>query len=117
MANGFKPDVGGPVPKDDAKKWIEKYDKDHRPDKNKDTKSIFFGRDILLQLLAQEGCAGISFFLASKHSEYAGKDTVNLVLVGTREDGTLMWSSDGKDGDGGTTANGGAVCPPFCPIP
>ena len=117
MANGFKPDVGGPVPKIDAQKWIEKYDNDHHPDKNKDTKSIFFGRDILLKLLAQDGCAGISFFLAKKHSDFAGKETVNLVLVGTKEDGTLLWSSDGKDGDGGTTADNGSVCPPNCTTP
>jgi hypothetical protein len=115
MANEFKPGVGGPVPKVDAQKWIKKYDDEHRPDKTKDTKSIFFGRDILLKLLEQKDCAGISFFLAKKHSDYAGKETVNLVLVGTREDGTLIWPAEGKDGGSGTTADAGTLCPPYCP--
>ena len=120
MANEFKSSVGKPVPKGEAVKWIEKYDKDVRKDKTKDTKSVFFGRDILLSILAQEGCAGISFMLAMKHNDYAQKDMVTLVLVGTKEDGTLMWeeSISGKDGNGGgTTADDALPCPPYCPKP
>jgi hypothetical protein len=118
MANEFKANVGAPVPKSEALKWIEKFDKDVRKDKEKDTKSLFFGRDILQRILDQPGCSGITFFLASKHSDFAKKDTTNLVLVGTREDGTLIWPEDlaGKDGaDDGIIADVASTCPPYCP--
>lgn len=115
MANDFKPTIGGPVPKVDAEAWIAEYDKEHRPDKEKDTKSVFYGKDILLQLLNQEGCTGISFFLASKHSDYAKKKTVQLVLVGRKEDGTLLWGSNtGKDGGDTGAVDTGLQCPPTC---
>src|SRR5688500_14109369 len=118
MANEFKADVGHPVSKSEAEKWIKKYDDEVRKDKKKDTKSVFYGRDILLKLLSQKDSAGITFFLSLKHSDYAGKDMVQLVLVATREDGTLLWpeTTDGKDGSGaGTVANAGSQCPPYCP--
>jgi hypothetical protein len=115
MANNFPPSAGGSVPRSEAQTWIDDYDREHRKEKDKDTQSIFFGKEILLELLNQEGCAGISFFLASKHSDYAKKKTVNLVLVGRKEDGTLLWGSNtGKDaGDPGTVDNG-LICPPVC---
>lgn len=117
MANEFKANVGSAMAKSEAQKWIDKYDKEVRREKDKDTKSIFYGREILEKLLAQPGCAGISFFLGLKYNDYAKKDTVQLVLVGTREDGTLMWSDsgEGKDGASGTTADSGTSCPPYCP--
>ena len=115
MANEFKPTIGGSVPRKDAEIWIEDYDKEHRKEKDKDTKSVFYGKDILLELLNQEGCAGISFFLASKHSDYAKKKVVQLVLVGRKEDGTLLWGSDtGKDGADPGTVDTGLTCPPVC---
>lgn len=118
MANEFKPTVGAEVPKGDALKWIEKYDKDIRKDKLKDTKSVFFGRDVIEQVLRQPGCAGISFFFGLKHNDYAGKDTTNLVMVATKEDGTLIWeNTGGKDGSGGGsgTYDNALTCPPHCP--
>jgi hypothetical protein len=117
MASPFNPEVGSEVPKDEAQKWIEKYDQEYRKDKGKDTKSIFFGRDILLRLLAQPGASGITFFLSMKNNDYAKKDTVNLVLVARSEDGTLLWPDDsaGKDGKtGGMTVDVGTYCPPYC---
>lgn len=115
MANNFPPTIGGSVPKKEAEIWIEDYDREHRKDKEKDTKSIFFGKDVLLELLNQDGCTGISFFLASKHSDYAKKKTVNLVLVGRKEDGTLLWGSDtGKDSGDPGTVDTGLACPPVC---
>lgn len=114
MANEFKPDVGGPVTKAEALQWIDKFDKQRKA--KDDTKSIFFGRKIIEQILAQPGCAGISFFFGMKYSDFAKKDTANLVMVGTREDGTLIWPDNGgKDGGGGTVADSGTPCPPYCP--
>jgi hypothetical protein len=116
MASPFNPEVGSEVPKDEAQKWIEKYDNDHRKEKDKDTRSVFFGRDILLRLLAQPGSTGITFFLASKHSDFAKKDTVTLVLVARREDGSLIWPDNaaGKDSNPGMTVDVGFPCPPYC---
>jgi hypothetical protein len=118
MANEFKPTVGSEVPKKDALAWIEKYDKEIRKDKAKDPKSIFFGKDVIDHILRQKDCAGISFFFGLKFSEHAKKDTVHLVMVGTKEDGSLIWqNSEGKDGgDGGSgTYDTGLPCPPYCP--
>jgi hypothetical protein len=116
MANPFSPEVGSEVPKDEALKWIEKYDKEHRKDKEKDTKSVFFGRDILLRLLAQSGASGITFFLSMKHNDFAKKDTVNLVLVARKEDGTLIWpdNSASKESQTGMTVDNNTYCPPYC---
>jgi hypothetical protein len=126
MAKNFKSNVGGKVSKKDAMEWIEKYDKEMRKDKSKDTKSIFYGRDVLLRILSEEGSAGITFFLALKHNEFANKETVNLVLVPTREDGTHIWPEDksgaetssraaSASGGGGEVAfDTGMGCPPYC---
>jgi hypothetical protein len=120
MAKNFKSNVGGKVSKAEAMKWIEKYDKEMRADKTKDTKSIFYGRDMLLEILNKEGCAGITFFLALKHSEFAKKETVSLVLVPTKEDGTQIWPEDSSSpaariGGGEVMAfDNGAHCPPYC---
>jgi hypothetical protein len=113
MANDFKPTIGGKVLKSDAEAWIKKYD-DEKKDKAKDTTSVFFGKDFLHEILRTEGAAGISFFLAKKYSEFAGKDVVDLVLVPRKEDGTLLWPpSDGKDGNSSAYDNG-KTCPPLC---
>jgi hypothetical protein len=117
MANDFKPTVGGKVPKAEAMKWIEKYEKDHRKDKFKDTKSIFFGKDMLKEILRPDECTGITIFFAKKMNQYSGKEDLSLVLVGTKEDGTLLWPSfpGGKDDDGKGAYDNGSICPPICP--
>lgn len=119
MANEFKPTVGSAISRTEAKDMISKYDNEHRKDKGKDTKSVFFGRDLIERILNQPGVSGISFYLGSKNNPWAGKDTVSLVLVGTKEDGTLLWPSDvaGKDGDDGVAGDNGLACPPTCPTP
>ena len=96
--------AGQIVSKEDAFAWIEKYEKELRHDKSADTKSIFFGKEILLELLSGDS-AGITFFFGLKHSDFANKEVVNLVLVGTTEDGDLLWD---KPADFGTP------CPPYC---
>ena len=117
MANEFKPNVGGKVSKKEAMEWIEKYDKEMRSDKAKDTKSVFYGRDVLLRILSEDGSAGITFFLGLKYNEAVKKDTVQLVLVPTREDGTFIWSDEdpaSKIGGGAVAFDGGFQCPPYC---
>jgi hypothetical protein len=118
MANDFKSNVGGKVSKKEAMEWIEKYDKEIRKDKSIDTKSVFYGKDVLLRILSEDGSAGITFFLGLKHNDAVEKDTVQLVLVPTREDGTLIWADEDASakGDGSAVAfDGGYPCPPYCP--
>jgi hypothetical protein len=127
MANVFKRDVGAQVSKADALKWIDKFDKERK----KDTKSVFYGRDALLRILKDPTVAGISFFFCRK-TEASGKEYDDLVLVGTKEDGTLVWkdkppvqnsaltsnasaTEGGMDGDGSDTYENSYPCPPFCP--
>lgn len=125
MAKKFKPDVGSKVSKKDAQDWIDKYDRERRKDKNHDTKSVFYGRDALLRLLAEDGSTGITFFFALKPDEETKKDRVQLVLVPTREDGTLIWddgavektstlsATSAPDSSSGPVDNG-LMCPPNC---
>lgn len=118
MADHFNPDEGSRVSKADAQSWIDKYDKEMRKDKDTDTRSIFYGKDVLKKLLDEPGSTGITFFLALKHSEHAKKEVVQLVLVSTTKDGKLLWN----DADANLRADGGAgafdigtPCPPYCP--
>lgn len=122
MANqsNFPPSAGSAITREEAREMIAKYDKEHRKDKDKDTKSVFYGRELIEKILNQDGVTGISFFLGSKPNQWAKKDTVQLVLVGTKEDGTLLWpvSGAGKDmPEGGTAGDSGLSCPPSCPVP
>ncbi len=119
MANEFKRNVGSRVDKRDAMGWIDKYDQEIRTHKEKDPKSIFFGKDVLHEILSHHECTGISFFFGLKHNDHAKKETVQLVLIGTREDGSLIWPEQtaGKDGGsvGAGTYDNGLACPPYCP--
>lgn len=116
MANEFKANVGGKVSKKEAMEWIDKYDNEMRKDKSKDTKSVFYGKDVLLRILSEEGSAGITFFFALKHNEAVNKETLQLVLVPTREDGTFIWPEDNTTATGGGAVafDTGYPCPPYC---
>jgi hypothetical protein len=119
MANEFKRNVGGKISKDDAMAWIEKYDKEVRKDKAKDTRSVFYGRDVLLKILSDESIAGITFFLGLKHNDAVKKETVQLIMVPTKEDGTHVWADDSAEakagaGGGAVAFDGGYQCPPYC---
>ena len=115
MADEFKPTVGRGMTQSDAEAMIKKYDDQLRADKGTDTKSVFYGKDAINEILNQAGdeCAGISFFLALKYSEFAQKDVVDIVMVGTKEDGTLLWKESTALADGAYDVSLG--CPPYCP--
>jgi len=119
MPHPFEPSAGKEVPKSEAMAWIEKYDRELRKDKDADTKSIFFGKDVLAKMLEGKS-AGITFFLGLKYSEDVKKEVVNLVLVPTSDDGTLLWEASGASlkadsGGGSGTFDYGISCPPYCP--
>lgn len=117
----FPPSAGSAISREQAREMIDKYDKEHRKDKDKDTKAVFYGRELIEKILNQSTeVTGITFFLGAKPSQWAKKDVVQLVLVGTTADGTLLWpvSGAGKDmSDGGTAGDDGISCPPTCPGP
>lgn len=115
MANEFKPTVGGKISKSDADKWIAKFDTERK----KDSKSVFFGRDTIQAILSDTRATGISFFFARKFDDGQKKDVDTIVMVGTTEDGTLLWNSNTQSNPGtlesSSTYDNGAICPPYCP--
>src|SRR5687767_4763808 len=124
MGKEFKPNVGRQVDAGEAQKWIDEYDREMRKDKLVDTKAIFYGRDALLKMLAEEGTTGITFYLALKPTEAdPKKKTVQLVLYPTYEDGAIKATSKsaGTDAaalkvmDAQNPYDKGLQCPPYCP--
>ena len=118
MANEFKPTVGSQVKKADALQWIDKFDKERK----KDTKSVFYGKDTILHIFKDKTVTGISFFFCRK-GDKTGREYDDLVLVGTREDGTLVWNDKEPTttlsltavADAGSgTYEEGTQCPPYC---
>jgi len=115
MANEFKKNVGGPVPKATAEAWIEKFDKERK----KDTTSVFIGKDAIDAIFSDSTITGISIFFARKMKD--NKDFDDVVLVGRRENGELVWNGGGSTSTGGVTTmdggngtNSGLTCPPYC---
>jgi len=118
MEKPFNPKAGGKVSKVEADKWIKKYDDDHRPDKGKDIRSVFYGKEFIEQIFRDAPkAAGISFIFGKKKNDHSGKDDIALVLVPTAEDGTLLWptSTEGKDGQELAAYDRSVNCPPYCP--
>lgn len=74
----FNPHAGGAMEVDIAAGWTKNY-RDKHPG---ETISHFFGRGIIEDLLAQDGCVGIRFYHAYDHD---GKK--HLVVVGVHPDG------------------------------
>jgi FAD/FMN-containing dehydrogenase len=124
MGKEFKPNVGRQVDAGEAQKWIDEYDRVMRKDKLVDTKAIFYGRDALLKMLAEEGTTGITFYLALKPTEAdPNKKTVQLVLYPTYEDGAIKATSKSTSTDAAALKvmdavnpyDKGLQCPPYCP--
>jgi hypothetical protein len=110
MANEFKKNVGGPVPKEECEKWIAKFDKERK----KDTTSVFIGKDAIDAIFTNPSVTGISIFFSRKTKD--GKDLDDVVLVGRTENGTLVWNGGGNATtmDTGSGTDNGLACPPTC---
>lgn len=125
MAEHFKPTIGARITKAQALEWIGKFEKERK----KDTKSVFYGKDTLLRILKDDKISGISFFFCRK-TDKNGKEFDDLILVPTKEDGTLVWGKDPDEKkqasafsiasaeptsaeDDGPYENG-TGCPPYC---
>ncbi|MBT1706189.1 hypothetical protein [Chryseosolibacter indicus] len=122
MANEFKKNVGKSISKKQAKEWIARFAKERQ----KDTGSVFYGRNCIEEILKDQTISGITFFFARKTNS-EGREYDDLILVGTKEDGSLVWNDEPivkssspnlttmNEGGGSGTYNDGKTCPPHCP--
>jgi hypothetical protein len=101
----FSKKDGGPIDQGDAVKWIEKYKAKHKDGIH----AYFFGTDIIRKIIDNPEAVGMRIYFA-----YGDEDKTQMVLIGAREDGSNIWPSLGKDGGGGTVADNGMPCPPYC---
>lgn len=112
---------GSPISKTDAAKMIEAY-KTERLDLIektygiKDTKSVWFKREVFEQMLkANPNMDGIRIYFGVNY-EGVLKGHQNVVLVGTTKSKEGMESSDGSQSadDEGSIFDHGNSCPPIC---
>lgn len=109
----FKKTDGGAIDANKGKEWIKKWDDKHKGA----VRAYFFGTDIIESILHQEGAVGMRIYLGygDEKDPATGQDRVQMVLVGAREDGSNIWpDAVGKDKPGGTVADNGYPCPPYC---
>jgi hypothetical protein len=85
-----------------AAAWTANYRKQHEG-VTEAVKAHFFGRDIMQQILEQEGCVGIRMYYALDDNSQQ-----QLILVGV--------NAEGQDMEEGTVADRSRVCPPDCAI-
>lgn len=106
MAYKFSKKDGAPIDGAVAKRWMKKYE-----DKHKDgIRAYFFGSDIIRKVIDHPEAVGMRVYFS-----YGEDDKLQVVLLGAREDGSNIWPDNGKDGGGGTAADNGMPCPPYCP--
>ena len=87
MAKKKVREIGSNMKKDEAKKWIKKYQK-----KNKDkVHGWLYGMDILQKLEKYEGAEGIWFFKG-----IADDDSERLVMFAADKDGNILGSNSGE---------------------
>ncbi|QOI98242.1 MAG: hypothetical protein HRU69_12435 [Flammeovirgaceae bacterium] len=112
MANGPKYDGtdGGPIDLTTAKRWTANYRVKHPGE----TEAHYFGRDLILRILAEGDCSGIRIYYAIDD-----KGNKQLLLVGTNSKGNNLLPQAGTaaGGEGGDNQIGDVSfpCPPYCP--
>ena len=109
-------EIGTKMGKDDAKKWVRQYKKNH-PLSEDPTYGWLYGADILEALLDYDGADGIWFYKA-----IADDGSERLVLFPADVDGKILDKSMSSLGaaaakapPGDDPADGGQICPPDCP--
>ena len=95
----FNGTEGGPMDLAVAQSWEHNWQKTHPNQPN----ALFYGREILEELLAKEGAMGIRFYPG-----YDEEGRLHLLLYSTDKNGNNLM-------DGGLqVANFGYLCPPSC---
>lgn len=100
----FRKSHGGPIEMGEANDWMKRF-KDKNPE---GPWAFFFGEHIVRKVIDHPEAVGmrVCFGLTKE-----GKP--QIVLLGTREDGSNILPIQGKDGTGGTCADNGLPCPPY----
>lgn len=104
----FSKTDGAPIDPNKAKQWMKKYEDKHPGG----IKAYFFGTDLINKIVTHPEAVGMRIYFS-----YGDEDKMQVVLIGTREDGTNIWPNGSeKDGDGGggTVGDSGVPCPPYC---
>lgn len=110
MSSKLSPDVGAPISRETASRWIQNHTEKH-PEKDS-IRARFFGSDLINQILQQDGCVGIRIYYATND-----EGEKQLLLVGAREDGNNIWPADSKAdlSAEGLIVDASRPCPPYCP--
>ena len=98
----------GPIDLNLAKSWVAKFKGKVGPD---EIQSRYFGRDVIDQILAQQGCTGLRIY-------YAINDGGEKVLVISGVDSTgadMLPVSPTLVAGENTLADASRPCPPYCP--
>ncbi|MBR9921844.1 MAG: hypothetical protein GYB31_13470 [Bacteroidetes bacterium] len=74
-------------------------------------KGYFYGKSKLLAILNQDGCVGIRIYFGKEDEEGEETKPIQLILVGTDEDG------DDQSGSSHTILEFGTPCPSDCSTP
>ncbi len=106
MSTPFKSTDGSWVSINEARTHIQQYQASNQYQENNKVKAIYYGKDKLESLLAQDGCMGLRayFGLRSKN----GKNLPALYFVGCDEDGNDMLEAS-------LVLDLGRPCPTDCP--
>lgn len=102
----FSKKLGGPIDAGVAKKWMEKYQECHK-EKNC-VHAYFFGSDLIRKIIDHPEAVGMRVYFG-----YGDEDKKQVILIGTREDGSNIWPNGGKDGSSGTVGDQGYPSPPY----
>jgi len=101
----FNGTEGTMISRTNARQLLENYENSPAFPANNNTKGVLFGRDHLLAIIGQSGCKGIRVYFGK--DGVRAEDPVQLVIVGTDEEGNDMSS--------GLVLDAGLPCPDVCP--
>lgn len=100
----FSKQHGGPIDAGVAKKWMEKYKTRHKDGVH----AYFFGTDLIQKIIGHPEAVGMRVYFG-----YGEGDNKQVILIGTREDGSNIWPSGDKDASGGVVGDQGTPTPPY----
>jgi len=101
----FSKKHGGPIDPGVAKKWMKKYE-DRHPDV---PHAYFFGTELIHKIIDHPEAVGMRVYFG-----YGDEDIKQVILIGTREDGSNIWPDADKGSNGsGTVGDTGVPSPPY----